>query len=160
MTLGWLTDSSTILSLLESLADNWQALGSLLGFSKPVLERINSVPAAPAVYLDRIVTKWLMSDATSSPTVSALVNALSGIKGTEQIVQGILEGTCLLIGVYYAYIHTQSTESRMPNKLNIRPARRKHKVYLPSIIQDLMICQKPQMRRPALDQQIVSPLPP
>ncbi len=104
MTLGWLTDSSTILSLLESLADNWQALGSLLGFSKPVLERINSVPAAPAVYLDRIVTKWLMSDATSSPTVSALVNALSGIEGTEQIVQGVLEGTCLLIGVYYAFI--------------------------------------------------------
>ena len=99
MTLSWLTDSSKIVSLLEGLADNWYALGSLLGFSKPVLDRINSIQDDPKVYLDRIVTKWLMNDATSSPTVSALVNTLSGIEGTEQIVQSILEGTCLLIGL-------------------------------------------------------------
>ena len=96
MTLGLLKDSSTILSLLEGLADNWHALGSLLGLSKPDLDRISSVPAASKVYLNRIVTKWLMRDATSSPTVSALVNALSGIEGTEQIVQSILKGMCLI----------------------------------------------------------------
>ena len=150
MTLGLLKDSSTIVSLLEGLADNWHALGSLLGLSKPDLDRINSVQAAPKVYLDRIVTKWLMRDATSSPTISALVNTLAGIKGTEQIVQSILEGTCSLIDLvrsYLIFIHIQSTESRMPSSLNIRPAKRKHKMYLPSSIQDLMICQIPQLRR-------------
>ena len=95
MTLSWIKDSSTILSLLEGLADNWYALGSLLGFSKPVLDRINFIQDDPKVYLDRIVTKWLLS-ATSSPTVSALVNILSGIEGTEQIVQSILKGMCLI----------------------------------------------------------------
>ncbi len=51
----------------------------------------------------------------------------------------------------------------MPSSLNIRPAKRKHQMYLPSSIQDLMIFQKSQLRRrmfrPGLDQQIVSPLP-
>ncbi len=146
MTLGLLKDSSTIVSLLEGLADNWHALGTLLGLSKPDLDQINSVPAAPKVYLNRIVTKWLMRDATSSPTISALLNMLAGIKGTEQIVQSILESTCSLISFFNVLlcIHTQSMESRMPSSSNIRPAKRKDKMYLPSSIQDLMEWLPPQ----------------
>ena len=86
-----LKDIGRIQDHLRSLANDWHALGSALGFQKAALDQMSVIPADSNVHLGRLLNRWLAGDA-HSPTVSVLVNALHCIEGTNDVVQGIVTG--------------------------------------------------------------------
>ena len=90
-------DSKEIETALKGLANEWRLLGTKLGFSKGILDKISSVSANDSVYLNRLLIQWLSGDAGSPITVSKLVDALGKMGGKDEYVCKILHGNSVIM---------------------------------------------------------------